>query len=85
MPMQQLDLFAAPTPPGASPPAPATLPEIALAPPLDVLPGQVGLFEDRTLRFAKARTAIGAGRLEEACRELHRVSTAYPGDTIVKA
>ena len=81
--MRQLDLFAeyaatpvAPTP-SAEPevPAPLDLP--------DVLPGQVGLFEPRSLLLGRARAAVALGQLDEACRELDTLRARCPDDAAV--
>jgi tetratricopeptide (TPR) repeat protein len=81
--MRQLDLFAdhpttpvAPTPsPEPEPPAPLDLP--------DVLPGQVGLFEPRSLLLGRARAAVARGQLDEACRELDTLRARCPDDAAV--
>jgi tetratricopeptide (TPR) repeat protein len=82
--MRQLDLFGNAVASVASTPAPVAPAEVvpAAPPPTDVLPGQVGLFEDRTLRWGRARVAIGAGRLAEACRELGELGARYPEDAL---
>jgi tetratricopeptide (TPR) repeat protein len=75
--MQQLDLFAAH--PAAPPPSPdcEDPPELGIP---DVLPGQVGLFEPRSLHLGRARAAVARGELDEACRELDALRARCPDD-----
>ena len=77
--MRQLDLFGDPAPlPPAPPPAPE--PEIRLPDLPDVLPGQIGLFDPRSLHLGRARAAVAAGDLDAACRELDALRARCPDD-----
>ncbi len=87
--MRQLALF-----PGAVPePEPEPTPEPEPAPdepdepagpaPSDVLPGQIHLFGDRTVRFGRARAAIAEGRLDDARRDLLALKKRFPDDALL--
>jgi tetratricopeptide (TPR) repeat protein len=49
----------------------------------DVLPGQVGLFEPRSLLLGRARAAVARGELDEACRELETLRARCPDDAAI--
>jgi len=81
--MRQLDLFGDYTP---GPPAPPPAPEPEAPPPLPlpgVLPGQVGLFEPRSLLLGRARAAVAAAQLDEACRAIDALRERCPDDLAV--
>ncbi len=80
--MRQIDLFSGYTP-GPALPAPAPEPE---PPPFvlpDVLPGQVGLFEPRSLLLGRARAAVAEGRLDDACEALDALRARCPDDAAI--
>jgi hypothetical protein len=78
MAMVQLDLFGAPVPPPPPPPPPEPEPAPPEIP--DVLPGQVGLFDPRTMLLGRARAAVAAGDLDAAYRDLAAVTARSPSD-----
>src|ERR1700679_1262982 len=81
--MRQLDLFAGHPSTRA---VPSPTPEPELPRPLDlpdVLPGQVGLFDPRSLLLGRARAAVAQGRLDEACGALDTLLARCPNDAAV--
>ncbi len=80
---QQLDLFTG----RVSPPMPAPAPEPPREEPRplppEVLPGQVGLFDFRSLALGRARAAVAQGLLDEAWRELDALAARLPDDADV--
>jgi hypothetical protein len=82
--MRQLDLFA-----GHASPADGRIPAPEPEPswPLDMpgaLPGQVGLFEPRSLLLGHARAALAQGQLNEACRALDTLLVRRPDDAAIR-
>ncbi len=77
--MEQLDLFGnpAPSPPAPPAPEPEVTPKLDLP---DVLPGQVGLFDARTMLLGRARAAIATADLDAACRDLDALRARCPDD-----
>ncbi len=81
--MRQLDLFGghpstlAAATPSSEPaqPRPLDFP--------DVLPGQVGLFEPRSLLLGRARAAVARGQLDEACGALDALLVRCPADAAI--
>jgi len=80
---QQLDLFTGHVSSKAAAPAPEPPREEPLLLPPEVLPGQVGLFDFRSLALGRARAAVAEGRLDEACRELSALAARLPNDAAV--
>jgi len=82
---QQLDLFTGRVSPKAA--ATTTTPEPPREEPLllppEILPGQTGLFDFRSLALGRARAAVSDGRLDEACRELSALASRLPNDAAV--
>nr|AYM54057.1 hypothetical protein [Byssovorax cruenta] len=81
--VHQLSLFEgiAPAPEPAPPPAAPELP--AWPEPSSVLPGQLHLFSDRTVRLAEARAAIAEARLDDARRVLAALKKRFPEDPFI--
>jgi tetratricopeptide (TPR) repeat protein len=79
--MRQLELFAGyPTAPTTQPAAPESEPPIELP---DVLPGQVGLFEPRSLLLGRARAAVAQAELDEACATFETLRGRCPDDVAI--
>ncbi len=80
---QQLDLFTGRVSLETAAPVPEPPREEPPPLPLEVLPGQIGLFDFRGLALGRARAAVAEGRLDEACRELDALAARLPNDTAV--